>query len=323
MNLGAIQITSAVRRKAAALGEAGQVWLEGLDGLVRDLAAQWQLSIGPSLPGGTTSFVAKATTAEGQDAVLKVALPGADPAASQLRTLLAAGGKGYARVLRHDEACGAMLLEPLGQALAQLGLPPDAQIAAICATLSDAWIPPSEGAQFMTGAQKARSLNDFIGTAWRELGEPCATRTIEAALNAADARLAAYDPETAVLAHGDAHAWNTLSVPGSEPMRFKLVDPDGLLIERAYDLGVLMREWSTELLAGDPVALGRRRCLRLAQLAGVAPEPIWQWGLVERTSTGLLLLKLGLDELAQDLLTVADAWGQASPLARFNDQEHQ
>jgi hypothetical protein len=34
--------------------------------------------------------------------------------------------------------------------------------------------------------------------------------------------------------------------------------PDGLCIERAYDLGIPMREWGAELLAGDPVALGQR-----------------------------------------------------------------
>jgi hypothetical protein len=33
----------------------------------------------------------------------------------------------------------------------------------------------------MTGAEKARSLGDFIGTARRNLGEPCSARTIEMA----------------------------------------------------------------------------------------------------------------------------------------------
>ncbi len=62
-----------------------------------------------------------------------------------------------------------------------------------------------------------------------------------------------------------------------------------------------------ELLAGDPFILGRRRCRRLAELTGVASESIWQWGFIERTSTGLLLLKLGFDQVAQ-FFSILDAW---------------
>jgi streptomycin 6-kinase len=58
----------------------------------------------------------------------------------------------------------------------------------------------------MTGAEKARSLADFIEMAWLDLGEPCSARTIEKACSFADVRCRAFDAETAVLAHGDAHA---------------------------------------------------------------------------------------------------------------------
>jgi streptomycin 6-kinase len=79
------------------------------------------------------------------------------------------------------------------------------------------------------------------------------------ALSFAEVRRRAFDPETALLTHGDPHACNTLAVPGGGARRFKFVDPGGLFIERAYDLGILLREWGAELLAGDPVVLGRRR----------------------------------------------------------------
>ena len=240
--------------------------------------------------------------------MLKIAPPGLETMTGELRTLLAAEGRGYARVLRHDVTRGALLLERLGPQLIELGLPVAAQIEAICATLGEAWAVPPPDERLMNGAEKAASLAAFVETAWRELGEPCSARAVEVALSFAGARRRAFDPARAVLAHGDAHAWNTLLVPGSDPPRFKLVDPDGLLIERAYDLGILMREWGAELLAGDPVLLGRRRCQRPAELTGVAPGPIWQWGLIERVSSGLLLLQLGCHDLARELLAVAEAW---------------
>ena len=145
MTAAALEIPDRVRRRAATLGDAGVAWLAGLDGLVQDLAAEWRLSVGQALSGGTESFVAKATTAEGQDAVLKIAIPGLDPTASELRTLLAARGRGYARVFRHDAARGAILLERLGGQLDKLGLPVDTQIEAICVTLLEAWTPLRRG----------------------------------------------------------------------------------------------------------------------------------------------------------------------------------
>jgi streptomycin 6-kinase len=165
----------------------------------------------------------------------------------------------------------------------------------------------------MTGAEKALSLAGFIETLFVELGQPCEARTAEMALDFAEQRRRAFDPAKAVLAHGDAHAWNTLLVPGEGPRRYKFVDPDGIFIEPAYDLGIPMREWAAELLAGDPVALGHRRCRQLAALTGIATEPIWQWGFIERVSNSLLCQKIGMGAEARGMLAVADAWSRAGP----------
>src|SRR5215471_7445577 len=110
MKTPAVEVPDRLRRKALALGDAGVAWLAALDGMVRDLAAEWHVSIGRALSGGTESFVAEATTADGEDAVPKIALPAADPTHGELRTLLAAQGRGYARVFRHRpqrDAAGA------------------------------------------------------------------------------------------------------------------------------------------------------------------------------------------------------------------------
>ena len=66
------------------------------------------------------------------------------------------------------------------------------------------------------------------------------------------------------------------------------------------------------MLAGDPVALGLRCCQHLADLTGVNPGPIWEWGFVEPVPTGLLNLQVGLDG-AREMLAAADAWAKQSP----------
>jgi streptomycin 6-kinase len=302
-----VAVPDAVRRKARAAGEAGAAWLAGLERTLAELAQAWDVSLGRILPGGTEALVVEATLADGRAVVIKVFPPGVERPSGELPTLLAARGRGYADVYAFDHARSAVLIERLGPALAELGLSIDTQIAIICETLLVAWAAPPEGAWCMNGAEKARSLGEFITTTWQELGKPCAAAVIDTARRYADERAQAFDPFSAVLGHGDAHSWNTLLVPGSTPPRFKFVDPDGLLIERAYDLGISMREWTADLLAGDPEMLGTKRCQHLAELSGVDPEPIWQWGFLERVSTGLLCLKVGLDG-GREMLTIAEHW---------------
>jgi streptomycin 6-kinase len=85
------------------------------------------------------------------------------------------------------------------------------------------------------------------------------------------------------------------------------VDPDGLFAERACDLAVPMREYSRELLdAADPAAAARERCAYLSRLTAVEPRAIWEWGFMERVSTGLLCLRIGLEPIGREMLTVAE-----------------
>jgi streptomycin 6-kinase len=303
-----LHIPEFVRRSAESQGEHGIAWLAALGELVADLAHEWGLELGRSVAGGTESFVIEATTEDGEKTVLKVVTPGLDNGHRELDVLLAANGRGYARVIRHDRARHAMLLERLGPQLHELGLSTDKQIDIICSTLLEAWTHPPKPNSFMSGAEKADSLSEVIRSLWTPLERSCSRRTVDKALAYAEIRRSAFNPDQAVVAHGDAHAWNTLVVPGSGNTSFKFVDPDGVFVERAYDLAIPMREWGAELLAGDPVGLGRRRCLQLARLTDVDPQPIWQWALMERVANGLLLFEIGLDALAVESLDVADAW---------------
>ncbi len=304
-----IDLPDIVRRRAEQQGDPGKAWLAALDATVADLARAWSLTIGPVMSGGTEALVLEVIQSSGAPAVLKLPYPGSDPTDRERRTFQAAAGRGYATLLRHDPASRAMLLERLGPMLDNLGLSLDDQMAAICQTLQRAWTAPLPTAPMMTGPEKAADLAAFIETTWEALDRPCPEPAIARALAFAAARAAAHDLANSVLAHGDAHAWNTLADPAN-PGQFKFVDPDGLIIEPAYDLAIPMREWSDDLLAGDPLERGKARCRRLADLTGLPEEPIWQWGYIQRVSTGLVCLELGLPE-GPAMLAVAAAWSQA------------
>jgi streptomycin 6-kinase len=218
--------------------------------------------------------------------------------------LRAANGNGYVKLLRADEPRNVMLLERLGRQLHVLNLPEEKKMAVICAALEKAWMPEPAGPPFATGAEKAAELGGIIDSLWSALGKPCAKRTFDAALSFVERRKNAFDPSQSVLAHGDAHEWNTLQAADGG---FRLVDPDGAFAERAFDLAIPMREWGAVLPQGDLFALAAARCGLLSQLTGVEAQPIWEWSLLQCVSNGLLLLKIGLDAPATVEFAMADA----------------
>jgi streptomycin 6-kinase len=303
-----LNIPAEVTGRLTALGPAGVAWLEEAPRAVDHLARRWDLAVGAVLAGGSEALVLEARTADGRDAVLKIGVPGSSSGAGEAEVLLAAGGRGYVELIDRDEPRRAMLLERLGPALTDFGYPIDRQIEILCATLLQAWTPAAPPGSFMDGATKAASLASFIEDAWRTSDRPCSERAIGVALDFAERRRRAFSPAGAVLSHGDAHVANLLAVIGSAPQRFKFVDPDGLFIEPAYDLGVAMRGWSEALLAGDAVALGRRWAASMERLTGVDPQAVWEWAFIERISTGLHAAQVGQGPVSARMLAVADRW---------------
>ena len=344
--IDAVEITvpAAVRAKAELAG-AGE-WLAGLPGLIAKLEEEWSITVGPAYPDATEAYVAEATRADGSPAVLKLLVPRASGAAAyEITVLRLTRGQGCVRLLRDDVDRGALLVERLGPALVDAGLPLEERLPILTDLAQAVWRPVraagpptnsrlaadgglaagggstanggptgddgsaandgsagdegsagddglAAGVSLPTGADKGRWLIDRIQRNPGKTDE----QTIAYAIACAESRIAAHDHRRAVLVHGDVHQWNALRAGDG----WKLVDPDGLLAEPEYDLGVLMREDPVELLAGDP---WERACW-LADRTGTDPTAIWEWGVVERLSTGLLLTALGMP-VGDDMLRAA------------------
>jgi streptomycin 6-kinase len=291
-----IAVPDMVRRKALAAG-AGR-WLAELPALVADLEREWSITVGRAYSGGTEAFVAEATLDDGTPAVLKLSVPRPDDVArNEIIALRLAGGEGCVELLRADESREALLLERLGTPMAQLSLPIERRHEILCAVASRMW-RPALGCGLPTGADRGRWLIAYVTAAWEQLDRPCTERAVEHAIACAQRRIAAHDDERAVLVHGDMHAWNTLQAGEG----FKLVDPDGLLAEAEYDLGIVMREDPAELMAGDPWDRARW----LARYTGLDTTAIWEWGVVERVSTGLVCTSVDLQPDGRQMLAAAD-----------------
>jgi streptomycin 6-kinase len=210
--------------------------------------------------------------------VVKISVPGLD-FDREVRTLRAAAGRGYVRLLAADLDRNAALLDPLGGSLTDSGLPPERQLAVLADLFPLAWAVPPDG---LAPTDKAAELAEFVGSFDR-------SAAVDEALRCAERRSAAYEPDRCVLVHGDAAAANVLQRPGAG---WVFVDPDGFVGDPAYDRGVAVRDWCGELLAAaDPRPLLRSYCLVL----GGDPDATWDWGFLERVSTGLYVASLGGD----------------------------
>jgi streptomycin 6-kinase len=291
-----IEVPGPVRSKAIVNGATA--WLDALPSLVAELAGEWSLTIGAPYSDGTEAYVVAATRADGTPAVLKLCVPNrGDAATDEIAFLRLADGHGCARLHAADDERGALLVERLGRSLNDIALPVERRHEIICATVSRLW-RPAPGAPFRTGADKGRWLVDFATTTWEDLGRPCSEAAIAYGVVCAERGIAAHDDERAVLVHGDAHQWNTLeALDGSGA--FKLIDPDGLLAEPEYDLAIPMREDPDD---GDL----RARAARLAALTGLDEVAIWEWGAIERVTTGLIGVEIGFGPVAESMLRAAE-----------------
>lgn len=292
-----IRLPTVVRNRAIAVGATQ--WVDDLPELAASLERDWGIEIGEPFDEGTEAFVAACVMDDGTPAVLKLLIPrSAGIEDREAVVLRLADGDGCPVLLRDDPARHALLLERLGPSMSKLEMPYDERLPALCDAAQRIWRPASDSG-LPTGAEKAAWLMDYIATTWESLDHPCSETVVEHALACAQRRLDAHDDERSVLVHGDVHQWNALRSGAG----FKLVDPDGLLAEAEYDLGVMLREDPEELLAAsDPFETARwmaRRC-------GLDATAIWEWGVVERVSTGLMCAQIDLQPVGGLMLVAAE-----------------
>lgn len=291
-----LSLPEEVRIRAVATGH--ERWVEALPAMVALIESEWAIAVGRVYSGGSEALVADAVLPDQSRAVLKIFMPRQDDSiAHEIIALRLAGGEGCAQLLRGDEERGAVLLERLGRPLRESDLSHRAKAEVLCRLARQMW-RPAHGLGLVTGVEKGRWLAEYITTMWKDLGHPCSERAYEHAIACVERRIAAHAEARAVLVHGDIHEFNALQSGDG----YKLIDPDGLLAEPEYDLGVILRDELLQIDEADP----RSNARWLAGLTGLDETAIWEWSVAERLSTALLCTSMGYEPTGRNYLASAE-----------------
>jgi streptomycin 6-kinase len=276
-------VTEAERRRSISDRDLSAS-VQHFGAVVRSACQEWGLTVERWLEGGAGTPPLAVRRADGSAAVLKIAEPGALDAA--VRVLRAGGGHGYVRVLAWEADSGALLLERLGHDLRNESSTLGGQGQVLVPLLREAWrVPLSCGRPFESKASGLLAILADLGPRYGTQHEDVLVVATEYAKELAASEMAE------VVCHGDPHAGNVLR----RGEGWALIDPDGFVGERAYDLGVVMRDACREIADTEAFQPGaarpmlREECRRLAEPANVDPERVWRWGFVERVTTGLYL----------------------------------
>jgi streptomycin 6-kinase len=214
--------------------EVGRAWLARLPSLIEQLAARWAFE--PGEPYDLSyNFAMRVRRLDGMPTVLKLGVPGPD-FHFELDALRWFDGHGSVAVLESDRELGAMLLEQLvpGTLLSTVDDDDAATIVAgeVMATL---WRPAPVNHGFRTTTSWTRELGNLRRACGGGTG-PFPRRLVERAEHLF-AELAQDDVEAVVL-HGDLHHDNILAA-ARRP--WLAIDPKGVVGERAYETGALLR----------------------------------------------------------------------------------
>lgn len=255
-------------------GDAGREWLAGLPALIDAVTHDWGLTAGDPYPL-SFSWVAPVRRADGSPAVLKLGVPSTDDLVHQAAALSFFDGAGAVRLLRHDEARGAMLLEKVepGHTLRRLVLEHDQEATDVLIAMMRRLHRPAP--PDLAVAELTSYGNGFAEHLRRHPGEHPIPRQLVVRAAGLFIELCQSATERVVL-HGDLHHENVLA---GDREQWLAIDPHGLAGDPGYEVGPILYN----PFDGDEPVLGLVpiRIEQFAEGLGMPIDRVVAWGFVQ------------------------------------------
>jgi streptomycin 6-kinase len=236
----------------------------------REVAAEWNVELGAMIAAGRFSYVAFA----GDDAILKVVPAEDDEADHEADALALLGGDGAVRLLRHDRARRAILIERVRPGYDASGLSEYEAMRVSVSAAKRLWRPAERGRPFRWIGELVPRWLDNAGDHYlvREAKEIYATM----------------HPSDATLVHGDFHHHNLLSHGGA----WVVIDPKPMVGEPEFDVPTFL--WNP--IGHVPTKDSVEGWIAAFADAGLDANLIRKWAIVRGTYQGL---PLSQDETAE------------------------
>ena len=262
-------------------GEMGRDWLTRLPEIVSLCARRWSLTVLPPFEALSYNYVAPAFREDGTPAVLKLGVPNPE-LLSEIEALGIFEGDGIAQLLDSDTDLGALLLERLEPGDTLLSVEDDEQATSIAAeVMRGLWKPAPEKHPFPTAERWSLGLDRLRKTFGGGTG-PFPPALVDRAEGLFSELLGSMGEP--VLIHGDLHHENILR---SQRHPWLAIDPKGMVAEREYEVGALLRNPLPQLLNGaDPKRVTARRIAILSEVLGFDRQRIVGWGLSQAVLSG-------------------------------------
>jgi streptomycin 6-kinase len=236
---------------------------ERLRATAEEVAREWGVPLGERLPAGRFSFVAFA----GEHTVLKVVPVEDDEADHEADALALLGGDGAVRLLRHDRARRAILIERALPGDDASALSDDEAIRVAIAGAKRFWRPALRAHPF-------RWIGDHVPRWLDNAGDHYLVRQ-------AKEIYAAMRPSDATLVHGDFHHHNLLRHGDG----WVVIDPKPMVGEPEFDVPTFL--WNP--IGHLPTTESVERWIGAFADAGLDANLIRKWAIVRGTYQGLPL----------------------------------
>jgi streptomycin 6-kinase len=236
----------------------------------REVAAEWNVELGPMIAAGRFSYVAFAD----DDAILKVVPVEDDEADHEADALALLGGDGAVRLLRHDRARRAMLIERARPGYDASGLSEYEAMRVSVSAAKRLWRPAERGRPF-------RWIGELVPRWLDNAGDHYLVRQ-------AKEIYATMQPGDATLVHGDFHHHNLLSHGDA----WVVIDPKPMVGEPEFDVPTFL--WNP--IGHVPTRDSVEGWIAAFADAGLDANLIRKWAIVRGTYQGL---PLSQDETAE------------------------
>lgn len=284
----------------ALCGEKGLRWLDDLPQIIEEIEENWSLKAKKHFSNLSYNYVAPCICANGNEAVLKIGLPEANPEIfNEASFLQISNGKGAVKILKSDKKHSAILLEKLtpGANLKEIYVSDDTKAVEIAIRVMRKVMrkPPNKTGvkqledwfRCFEKAENTNFDNKFAAKA----------RNFFERLNSAS--------KQKFLIHGDLHHENILSAQ-REP--FMAIDPKGVVSDIGYEIAVFLNNHLVWLSAEKDFREKLNDAVqRFSEAFEIKPQDLKNWAFAQMVLSAWWTFEENGENWQNDL-TFAEIW---------------